>query len=710
MSTNSEEGISFGENAVRERKNQEKYNWRADVKEIIRAGNIEIERGGRENYINLINIVRDFAWPMILESPYTDSKEYYHTELAEKDGYTWDWMAVEMFRKNHDEYLEELSNPSKGSISDQLGTELAPSTEAREYTKRCFRSLESIAEYDDIVRDDMRNRADAIGFDHKIGVHRQSYEMDLSDKVRVVSDETGNPKSLFLGGTGQGKSAGKYTEVVDRYNSGYKILDLIDTDKFENIMYDVPQSDEKLRNIRERMDLAPDYRISDDLKNPELELYHPISKGVDDAKITVDEDGESIVNWFSIPASEISKTVFGSMMAEMLTDQQKSDIMSAYDAVDNENDDWTLADLAEEIRGRDIEDSVKSRIIQKIEQLQNAGFIRDKECPHSIDLDSIMNDTDVITSFSQAYIRDEASRLFVVAWLIDKVYTQRRWGPDYPKAAVVLSELHEIVPHNRKTSADALAEALQKGPIRSRLGKLQLKGRHYDTELLADTQKSNHLNRNIKEEFNRYVVYNLGKSKLKNLFDYCEGVDMDSYDGCSNTLTLESGVAAVVGVSEPVVQNREIDYISPVKYAPPAHHHIDTDVHNDGWDARADLTEEEITTPDIDPELPSEYEINPSKTDPDSYNPQKNPMGAFVERCLVETEDPDDTVLTKDVRDLYNEFAEKHGISQTYKEGDAGKFGSNIKKYIDVEHTERSEGYVYLGLKISTHAKEQVIQ
>lgn len=704
MSLN-EETISFGENEIRQKRNQERLDWRRDVKEIIRAGNIEVERGDIKNYINLVNIIRDYAWGYIIEAEYTKSLEEYHMELDDSD-YTWDWLAIQMFKKNNLDYIDILQESST-SINNTLNGELAPRTEAREYTKRCFRSLESIVEYEGIIKKDMRNRADALGFDHKIGVHRQSYEMDLSDKVRIISDETGNPKTLFLGGTGQGKSAGKYTEVVDRYNAGYKILDLIDTDKFENIMYDVPQSDNHLIRIREDMDLAPDFTHDDNLKEPDLEVYHPLTQGVEDKTITENKYGESIIRWFTIPASEISKTVFGSMMGEMLTDQQSSDIMSAYDSVDNAKDDWTLADLAEEIRESTIEEAVKARIIQKLDQLQSSGFIRDKSCPYAIDLDDIMMDTEVITSFSQAYIRDEASRLFVIAWLVDKVYSMRRWGPDYPKAAVVLSEMHEIVPHNRKTSADSLAEALQKGPLRSRIGKLQLKGRHYDTEVLADTQKSNHLNKNIKEEFNRYVVYNLGQSKLQNLFDYAEGVDKDSYKKCSDTLTLESGVAAVVGVSEPVVNNREIDFISPVKYAPPAHHHIDTDVHSDGWNARSDLLDENKTTPDIDPTLPDKYDIDQTNTDPDTYTPSTNPLGSFAERCLVETDDPNDALLTKEVRDIYSEYADKHDLP--HLEENKSSFGKDLRKYIDVERSERSKGYVYLGLKISTHAKTQVL-
>lgn len=703
----SNDSLSFGENAVRKRQSQEKYEWKQEVRDAVAACNIEIERGHSDNYIHLINILRDYLYPLVVHSQYTDSIEDYHLEL-EDDNYEWDWMALHTFSEHHDQYLQVLKTEYEESEASKLLLKkdgaLPASEAAKDIPERAFRSIESITEYEGIVKDDMRNRADVFGFNHKIGVHRQSYDMEIGEPVKAKTHSSGELKTLNFGMTGSGKSLARKTSLEDDYSHGIKIIDIADLDKFENATYDIPQSNDYLRDIREEHGLGADFNDDEDVKNPELEVLHPLIQHTDEewVEITVDDDEESVLEWFTIPASTISRSIFDSFFEQYLSDQNHKDFMTVFDSVSSNMDDWTLADLAEEVRGRDIDENAKSRIINALDALNTEGFIRDKSCPHALDTEDIYNATQTITSFSQAFLKSEASRLFLVAYLLDRIYRERRLGA-YKRATIAIGEIADLAPHNRKTSDDSLAEAMQKGPIRSRLAKFMQKGRHYNGQVHADTQKANHLNRNIKEEFNRYVVFTSGTSKLKDLFDYIEGIDRDSYKSCAKTLNMETGVAAIVGLTEPTVNKREIDYISPVYFVPPSHHHIDTEEHDNGWLCRADLLDEELISPDVDGTLPKKYEINTSETEPDEYDEQ-NPMAFFVQECLMSTDDTDAYLETSTVRKLYELFANQHDLPALHDE--TSTFGTKLKEYIEVERGERAVGYVYQPLKMTEYGKD----
>lgn len=716
MSTNSdEETISFGENQVRKKKNQEKSDWRKKVKEVIRSGNIEIERGGRENYINLINITRDFAWPMILESPYTDSKDDYHMELDEDDGYTWDWMAIEMFRKNHDEYLQELSSPSNTSISDHLGLELAPSTEAREYTKRCFRSLEAILEYEGIIGSSLKSETSVLGYsDIELGVLKKSYEMELGDPVRAVKQGE-LVKSLFVGGTNAGKSATASTEAEDRYNAGNKIIDLIDKKKFENGVYDLPQSSEEMRNIRERMELPVDFTESDIHKNPDLELLHPLTTELYDINIPVEEGGEgiedSVFDVFTIPASEIPKNVLITYIDSMLTSTMKTSLSTAYSEVDKK-DDWTLKDLAEQIRNQnDIEsDAARNRITNVLKMLQNNGYIRDKSCPHSLDMDEVMHNNDTITSFTQVHM-SAADRLIIQCYIIDKIIELRSENSStsdkkYPDLTVVMRELHSFVPHQRLTVSDQQGESLQKNKIPNLFKDLLMEQGHIRVDLIADTQVPTHLNKNARTGFNRYVILQLDESDLKNVLGWTQGASKSAYKKLENNLTSKAGEAGIVGQTEPTTNSTSLSYISPIKYAPPSWHHIDREVHDDGFECRVELTDEELQPLDIKTELPEEYAISfENEIDKD-----KPPIQSFIDNCIEVTEDPNDYVIKSDVRTCYARFASEFSLPPKHK--NETSFGMNFSKNTSdsVKADQRKGEQVYLGIKLSDMGKKLLLE
>ena len=678
---------------------EDEWNQRQEVGAALDRGSRALSET-RQDYALVADLLVETLIPALLGSN-GDHLHYYDREVGDSD--SWHWVALTRFLEEPEAYRRAANRPparETPSIDTLTDGGSSVSNQPRETVviERAFESITVIADYEDIISD-VSNASRATGFELTLGRYYSSYDWDHGDEVQIISRNRGHPKTLTCGSTGAGKSTTLETVVEDRYNNGVKILDLVDTDEYENCLYDVPQSDPELREVREELDLPTDFTESEEYDDSDLEVLVPLTPGVRHEPIPFDEDGESVVRPFTIPASDLDQTTLVSFLSALVSRQQEASLRTAYDTIDRKKEDWSLEDLAEEIANQDdLKESFRKRAVRLLENLQNKGFIRTRECEYAIDWREIFEDVDTITVFSQAHVSDRIDQLMIMAYLVYSVYFKRREFHALPEAFVAIRELHEVAPHREEADDDHRAEALQNAMV-SNLSYALKKNRHQRLEYGCDTQDLEDLKRGVRKRFSRYLCFDMPKGPLESVFDYVSETGADS---AKRSMRSESGMGAVVGLSEPNVQD-DVSFLSPVQFAPPSFHHFDVDAHGTGFRARAEYTDEELRTPDWVTGVPGSLKFDADEIlELDDGEAEANvPPGidSFVHECIRFVDG--ERTQTSLVREAYNAFAESHGFDTR----NARSFGQQFTKLEGVETTKSGSRY-YAGVLLNDRGRE----
>lgn len=645
------------------------------------------------------------------------------------DSDDWDYGSVIRFYK-HRKSFEHAFNGCYEHL------DLPTREESIRILDRTLRSVAVAAESEEVIMSSYASKADASGFGSKVGEHLQAAKMNLGDPVQIISDETGAVKTLYAGGTGQGKSATLETEAFDFYSQNfdedgedYKIIDLVGTGDGENWFYDVPLRDGELREIRSDMDL-PETVAEMDIE-PEAEILLPLTHDLDEQPLPFDVDAEEfVVRPYTVPAADIRKPLLISMISTKLTNQQEQVIRDAYDEVDMANSDWCLRDLADEIRARDDlpPDKIKGPI-RTLRQLQRQGFIRTRDSPYRLDWRDVFESTETITIFSQSFIPDEIGRLINIGYLLHQILKERESMPRLPKCLMLMRELWTVAPHTKRQSFDTRAAELQESTAHV-LGRILRVNRRRGLFVKCDTQWLTDLHKAIRESYNRYVLFRTNQDIVRDVFEWTAN---SKWRACYSTLNEQSGTGTVVGMTEPSVQERNIEFVGPVVFAPPPHHHFDEDSDHTGWHSRAryfspiedcpeceheslersddgytvecpecgeerrDLSGgrcEELRAPkDVDGvdwpvDLPRELQFSErrDKESSDEPHPVETPVAAFCEECIVY--DKSQSTMRKRVYAAFNQWSFEHDErdDSTWDFDDRGvssRFGRRISTYFE---------------------------
>lgn len=693
------------------------YELEEYIEDKIRTAGRALARGEQQHYIYVAEALREAIIPGLSRYCSKDLGDYDH-ELHDHE--RWDWSALTEFRENDDAIIRTLRQSGTPDLSTVGLASHAFSRQvdaARSTTQRALESAAAIAEEEDIVMDAFESEVDAVGFARKVGEHIQDQEMDIGDPVQIVSRRSGALKTLFSGGTGQGKSAALETEADDYYALNFregrdmKILDLVGLRDGENWFADVPQSQSDLERIRKEMDL--DSNLEDDRR---VEILVPLTPGLSRRQLPYDTESEDfVVKPFTVPASDIRKPLLVSMITAKLTDQQESVVRNAYDALDRRQNDWTLADLAREIEtSEEMDPEKRSSVVATLAQLQSHGFIRTSESEYTIDWREVFSDSKTITVFSQALMPDEnlIPRLICFGYLAWTIVKKREQMHGVPECVLLMRELWKVAPHNKRQAFDNRAASLQEA-IGNMLAQLFRENRHSGVHVLADTQQPGDLLKPVREMFNRYVIFNTNKKTTQKIFEWTAN---DRWRSFYNTLTPKPGEASVVGMTEPAIEERRIEFVGPIKYAPPPHHHRDAETDRTGWHARCKyLDAEELEQPvDVGIEWPDQLPTKLKITDPDeadkAVDPEHNPVQAFVDECIEA--DPSAAVKRDDVKVAFNAWAYANEIG-TWDFSDSKveqRLGERLRKALDVElgRTTRDYERAYTNIELNARGQKYV--
>ncbi|APX98699.1 hypothetical protein [Natronorubrum daqingense] len=492
-----------------------------------------------------------------------------------------------------------------------------------ETVHRAFTSLQSIAMHRGIVDESMRNYAPVTGFGMNMGKMFKTPKYRVNGEVQIASYHAGETKTLYNGETGEGKSTALSTEVADRWMAScanewfdgreyrtedFKIVDLVDTDMVENGVYDIPQQQDVLRDVRSEMGFPKDYNGIDGFEKPNLELLVPLTRDFQDEEIPIGDDGDTIIVVFTIAASDLTKRSLKNFVAGTTGEQQKV-IGTCYDRLEASKNDWTLKDLAKEVLSMEgINDSFKRRALHQIETLQQTGFVRDKKCPHRLEWGEVFRDTDTITAFTQKFMSEYDQKLMVLSYLFHSVYHEREGREDLPPAVAVARELHEVVPHSQESNGTEREQSLQKAIV-GELSYILRKQRKQSLEFICDTQDITDIKRGIRKRFNRAVTFSTHEDALEELFDKVVGNKslFRSYHRSIQTNTVGRGT--VLGKTVPNNEDGSA-FLSQVQFAPPPWHVFDDDDHDTGLHARVEYTSEEWGEHEWNTRLPDHLELD----------------------------------------------------------------------------------------------------
>lgn len=738
MSSNSDRRSAV-DYATQDQSKRDYWDRESEIETLIERCSRALARGRPKHYRYVAKTLSEDLVPML--------EEHTGQSLLEFDGSIddhedWDYMALSEFYEGREVYTHAFN----GHYED---LSLSARDHSRDIVERTVRAVTAIAEHEDIVMDTYQSKADGTGFELKLGEHLQDGRMDLGDPVELVTDEQVDAvKWLVCGGTGMGKSTGTerfaedYLAASHAEGRDYKILDILGMRQGENWLVDLPQQQDDLRRIREDQGLPPSFAEAEDRDPPKVEILHPMTRGFCDNSLPYDVDGEEfVVRPFTVPASEFRKPVMVSLIMSRLSESEEATIREVYDEVDEAKDDWALKDIAEAILERDeLSDKHKSKAVGVLRSLQNEGFIRTHADEHTLDWHEVMESTDTYTIFSQALCERDLSALMTFAYILDRCFRFREGSNYNSEAVLVMRELWEVVPHKRRRSFDAREAAVQEA-IGQIAMKVMRQNRHAGIHLIADTQEPSDLLKSVRELFNHYVVYSANRDTIDDIFEWTQNNRTRSF---WSTMTAQAGQAGIVGQAKPALENRDIEFVSPVEVTPPSHHHFDVKTDGTGWHARAryftpieecsecghDALERSesgyfVTCPECDHEeldasggrcealrrptdvdglnwddsVPDELEVPTlgdklEVTEDGGPDPEAFPVRAFVEYCL--TRKSGTNTVKQEVYDAFNAFVQDYGHDPWDFDDQSVsiRFGKKLKKRMDgpVESAPNSDG------------------
>lgn len=653
-----------------------------------------------------------------------------HTESVEDaaNGLLWDHESVRRFVEDPGRYIQSVSSPAPSDpseVADSLYLRAAGMTDPRSRNQKvitnAFHSLESLAVAKGMVSNSVTNWAPAKGYELQIGTWYQPPRDDMPYEIQLVAPGDSEEVTINMGKPGRGKGVMGHTEAEDRYAAGRKIVDLVDFDECEGAVYDIPMANPELREVREEMGLPPDFTELDGY-DPEVEIMVPMTTNLGDKYIPYygPNPEDTVVNFFTVPASRLSKKALKRFISGELTTTNKNIFETAYDQIQRSADDWNLHDLivaVERQRGQHGNQGAVDRVIRAIRRIQSKGWIRDEDDPNAIDWERIMTNPDKITVFTASLMpdTDEQAKYLFHSYVIyafrrelkrlKELPAREREHRDWnhvPKLNTILRELHEIAPNSETNSDDETIREIQDA-MTSDFRNLTAMHRHEGVEVSADTQNFvGEIKKRARVNFNRACLFQVDFSPAKAMFEEMAGEPRDQYPR-TVTKRYNVGECAVLGR---VGTGRSFEMT--VSVAPPMSHHFDPDewVHpergitksreqlmadiggspeeldpdgwisvNSGWDLRVHLLDEEYRpASELLESSPGEVE----QTDVDAIrNETKRPdhtPGQFAWDGLEI--DPDARVPLLKVEWAMKAYAEQNGLSTEY---DRQKIGQYLK-------------------------------
>lgn len=661
-----------------EDENREKAT-RQRIKQAINDGHEERSKG---DYDRVAQIISGGLLPVL---------EIDRWNLSIYDGrlhntpYGWDMTSVKAFFEDKERYITPERVEQTERLEARISRGETPEQHRRRILDRVFESLESAAIIEGYLPSKLEKKQPVYGFKMQLGERYVRADSTASGDLDIRDTDDELKTILCAGSKGSGKSTAVESMVLDSYANGHKIVDLVDFFKSENATYDIPQQESTngdLIDAREGMGLGG---FGGGLERPNLEIMAPLSPGLEKMQVPYDEDSdEPVMKPFTIPASDLTFRQLV-MLLHNTTPTQENHLRSAHQKLVNSGRDWTLKDVADTVREKTgAGDSICDRIDTALETAQGKSFIRDKQCEYQLDWSDIMQQEDVITSFTVHTIREPSDRLLVLSYLLDSLYdareqlTRHNLTENFAPMTIVMREMHKVAPRN-KSEQDA--ESTIEGYMIDTLSELFALARHANTEIIADTQEfKQQLSSEVNGLFDHIYTFRSHVPDVKNIFK----TRLDDTDPAETVAQFEQpGKCALVN---------EDGYTMPIQFAPPPCHHLEAkeDGSGLGMRARVDETGEKLLPAPWNANVPERLKFEPEPDDP---------VEKFCEKFLTYTGDQSDYVVKSELEDAYADWADVND----YKLYGTKTLHKKVVNHFDLSKTERTYRPMINGERTTAH-------
>ena len=556
-------------------------------------------------------------------------------------------------------YLQEIRHGADPTEAIQTLGQIQCENE-RVAASQVLDSIEAVAADRGVLPTELQEVQPVLGYEMQLGERYVRAESQATGEIQL-RDPDGELKSILCaGGKGSGKSAAVETLVLDSWLHGHKIVDIVDFFKAENALYDIPQqaNGEGLIEARQEMgldtgfdDIGAGFRWldgepdEDTVPSPDLEVLIPVCPGLAEMRIPALNGDNFTVRPFTIPASELTYRQLV-MLLHHTTEARENELRSAHQALRDTGRDWTLADVADQVRvNGNANQGVTDAIETSLRTAQEKGFIRDRSCPHALEWDEIMADESTITAFTVHPMQETADHLVVLSYLIDSLFEARKdlltsqRLSSFPPLSVVMREMHKVAP---RSTGESSAESTIENYMIDSLGDMFALTRHANMEVLADTQKFHRqLDPDVSGLFDQILAFSGHIPDVKKIFR--TRVD---------TTRPAEWVAQYKDPGKCAFVSEE-GYRLPIQIAPPRSHHLEAKQDGSGLGFRAsvDATGEKLVESPWSADVPDRLSFN---------DVTKHPIEKFFDESVTVVDDRKQFVTMEKLHEAYIDWAKKN--------------------------------------------------
>lgn len=341
------------------------------------------------------------------------------------------------------------------------------------------------------------------------------------------------------GGTGSGKSSAceKLCEIF--YESGDKIIDLLEEGRGEAYTYCFPQQDPTLLRILKEHKQEP--------KAYPTEVLTPFIVGPT-IKMPIKKDGLARWKLYKIRLSDMSVTDF-----EVFLDKLSPGALDIlHYALLKMKKGGDIADLMETIESQKEDRKIVKSLLRKLRFLGwSKLFVGDDyEPPDShiivLDMNNVMREREWITVFNTQYLEDKM-RNIIYSYILRKIYDLRQ-GVEYPQMRLYIRELSTLAPSRRTVNTGRQIIDMAK------------KGRDRGCGLIVDSQRALDCEKTVRQQMEIKIVHNLKLSDVESL----DEIGLKGSPIADKIPKLNDGVACVIN---------KAGYYYPIYMCPPSSHH-----------------------------------------------------------------------------------------------------------------------------------------
>jgi hypothetical protein len=354
-------------------------------------------------------------------------------------------------------------------------------------------------------------------------------------------------------GTGKSVQTKKLLEMA--YLRGWKVIDLADLGRLENVFYSLPNEAtwmydrffETMRKWKKKKQQLFLYKEGK-LKKEEVYPWAPQTFPVECFIPAVPETTErlpSVFKPFRILFRDLELEEVRILLGKLTRDQSEAVDHVWYGLpASRKFEDFMsrLEDLVADSRVRikkkryEICDDKQSySLFKKADRLNQLGIISDdKNDPLLLHLDDIMKDTKTISSFSFFNVRDDNVIYLLYGFLLRKIYAMRdeqiRGFWTYPELAIGIREIQNIAPSRGQTGSFTYEG--QRISTES-LIKISREPRDVKIRIIADSQDPGAINPTVRGKFTTIHIFRVNRKTLTQLEDLLY-IDRKTYNNIQN--------------------------------------------------------------------------------------------------------------------------------------------------------------------------------